>query len=315
MLLSTNGIGLTRVTVGWQIKNPQNKTHMKINKPYTKYQVVQMVMMVCSLTLAVMPGVSQAQSIGVNFAGRQWSIGGNTPMTLQPLGTAGVVPQQNWNNVFLDAADSGGMPQLNIGGANAGVVSDNSGAATSVSFSYTQGGNATEWAADQATHTGNQQLLDGYWDVQSASGAVNLGNISYSMYDVYVYISADSNGRTAGVNINDGPQTYLLTDASGYNYSQPLIQATATSQGSATSAQYVLYQDVTGSSLQVDLANYGNDVGIAGIQVVGVVPEPSTLTFSIAGLALIGLIRGRELVRFSWLNPRFTRANQTGLSR
>jgi len=236
--------------------------------------------------------VSQAQSVGLDFAGRQWSIGGNTPMTLLPTDTAGVVSQQDWNNVMLDGKDSGGLAQ--IGGPNAGVVSDNSGAATGMTFSYTQNGGATEWAVDQTTHTGNQQLLDGYWDIQSGSGAVNLGNIAYSLYDVYVYVSADNNGRTAGVNLNGGAQTYLLTDANGYNYTQPLIQATATSQGAAASAQYVLFQDVTGSSLQVDLSNYGNDVGIAGIQVVEVVPEPATITLSIAGVALLGLIRRRK---------------------
>jgi hypothetical protein len=247
---------------------------------------------ICALALAAAPLLSPGQSIGINFAGRQWSIGGNTPMTLAPADTAGVVLQQNWNNVFLDAADSGGMAQLNHGSANAGLVSDSSGAATAVTFSYTQGGNATEWAVDQSTHTGNQQLLDGYWDIQSASGAVNLGNISYSLYDVYVYISADNNGRPAGVNLNGGAQTYLLTDANGYDYSQPLIQATAATQGSATGAQYVLYQDVTGSGIQVDLFNYGQDVGVAGIQIVAV-PEPSAIALCAMGLALAGLARRR----------------------
>ena len=214
-------------------------------------------------------------------------------MTLLPTDTAGVVSQQDWNNVMLDGANSGGLAQ--IGGPNAGAVSDDSGAATSMTFSYTASAGATEWAVDQTTHTGNQQLMDGYWDIQSGNGAVNFGNIAYSLYDVYVYVGADSNGRTAGVNLNGGPETYLLTDANGYNYTQPLIQATATSQGAATSAQYVFYQDVTGSSLQVDLANYGSDVGIAGIQIVEVVPEPSTITLSmVGGMASLGLIRRRS---------------------
>lgn len=265
-----------------------------VTKSFTFTSVTQRAALgICALALAAVPWVSQGQSVGINFAGRQWSIGGNTPMTLDPADSAGVFSQQNWNNVFLDAADSGGMAQLNIGSGNAGIVSDSSGAATTLNFSYTQGGNATEWAVDQSTYTGNQQLLDGYWDIQSASGAVNLGNISYSLYDVYVYISADNNGRTAGVDLNSSAQTYLLTDAQGYDYSQPLIQATATSQGSATSGQYVLYQNVTGSSLQVDLFNYGQDVGVAGIQIVAV-PEPTTIALSVAGMALFGLVRRRK---------------------
>lgn len=220
--------------------------------------------------MAVASSTVVAQNIiGINMAGRQWSIGGNTPMTLVSSDTAGVVPQQNWNNVLLDGHDSGGLSQ--IGGPNAGVVSDNSGTATSVTFSYTQGANATEWAVDQTTHTGNQQLLDGYWDIQgTGTGTCSFGNIPYSVYDVYVYVSSDGNGRTGSVNINGGPQIYLLTDASGYNYSTNLIQATATTQASATSAHYVLFTNVTGSSFQVVLTAYGNDVGVAGIQIVDI---------------------------------------------
>lgn len=250
---------------------------------------------ICALALTAAPWVSFGQSIGINFSGRQWSIGGNTPMSLAPTDMAGVVPQQNWNNVFVDSANSGGMDQLNGGenSTNPGTVFDSSGAATSLTFSYTANGNATEWAVDQSTHTGNQQLLDGYWDVQSANGTVNLGNISYSLYDVYVYVSADNNGRTAGVDINGSSQTYLLTDANGYDYTQPLVQSMALTQGSAASAQYVLYQNVTGSSFQIDLFNYGQDVGVAGIQVVAV-PEPTTVALAFAGMGLVGLMLRRK---------------------
>lgn len=232
-------------------------------------------------------------SVGFNFAGRQWSIGGNTAMTLSAGDTAGVVGQSQWNNVFLDGADSGGLAQLNLGGPNAGSVLNNGGTATSMTFSYTKNGNATEWAVDQTTHTGNQQLLDGYWDIQTASGTVSLGNIPYNSYNVYVYVSADGNGRTAGVDINGGAQKFLLTDANGFNYSNPLIEGTASSQGTAASGQYFLFQGVSGSSLQIDLSNYGSDVGLAGIQIVGV-PEPSTLALSTAGLAFVGWLRRRK---------------------
>lgn len=251
--------------------------------------VVKIALGICALTVAATPFISRGQSIGVNFAGAQWSIGGaRGQMVLGAADTAGVVSQINWNNVDPWGNNSGGMAQ--ILGPNAGVISDNSGAATSVTFSYAAQG---MWSVDQTTHTGNQMLLDGYSDVEgSGNGQYNFGNISYSLYDVYVYVAADSNGRTAGVDINGGSQTYLLTDANGYNYSNPLIQATATTQGSADSAQYVEFDNVTGSSLEVDLNYYGQNVGLAGIQIVAV-PEPSTLALSIAGLALAGLIRRR----------------------
>jgi len=243
---------------------------------------------VIALTLAMAPFSSRGQtSIGVNFAGRQWSIGGNTPETVTSSDFAGVVSQQNWNNVDPAGHDSGGLSQIT--GPNAGVLSDSTGTALAgMTFSYAAQG---MWAVSQTTFTGNRQLMNGYSDAEnSGNGHYNFGNISYNLYDVYVYISADSNGRTAGVDINGGSQTYLLTDANGYNYANPLIEGTATTQGSAASAQYVLFQDVTGSSLSVDLNYYGQNVGVAGIQIVAV-PEPTTIAFSVAGLAMLGLLR------------------------
>jgi len=244
--------------------------------------------------LSVGPVVSKGQSsIGINFAGRQWSIGGNTPMTVSQSDSAGVIGQLNWNNLFLDGADSGGMAQVNLGGPNAGVLSDGSGTGTGLTFNYARNGNATEWAVDKTVHSGNRQLLDGYWDIQSASGTVSLGNIPFSVYDIYVYVSADSNGRTAGVDLNGGAQTFLLTDANGYDYSSPLIRGTASSQASAASAQYVLFQSVSGSSLQIDLSNYGSDVGLAGIQIVAA-PEPSAYLLFATGLAVLGTVFRRR---------------------
>jgi hypothetical protein len=270
-----------------QMKTPDN-TSLNLSRLKLNSGIV-----IAATALVLGPSVASAQDgIGINFAGRQWSIGGNTPLTLTASDTAGVLGRLNWNNVYLDGADSGGLAQLNMGGPSAGLVLDDSGTATGVTFSYAKNGNATEWAVDKTVHTGNQQLLDGYWDIQSASGTVNLGNIPFSLYDVYVYVSADSNGRTAGVDINGGAQTYLLTDANGYNYANALTQSSAGTQGSATSAQYVLFQSVSGSSLQIDLTNYGNDVGLAGIQIIAV-PEPSVFALSAAGLALLGWRRRR----------------------
>jgi len=246
------------------------------------------------LAILALPLASRSQtSIGVNFAGREWSIGGNTPQSLNAADTAGVVGQQNWNNVDPAGADSGGLGQ--IIGPHAGVISDSSGTATSVTFSYAAQG---MWSVNQASGlTGNQQLLNGYSDVEgsSATGTYNFGNLSYSLYNVYVYVSSDGNGRTGGVSINGGSQTFLLSDANGYDYATPLIRATATTQGSAASAQYVEFQNLTGSSFQVALQNFGSNVGVAGIQIVAV-PEPSTMALAVAGgMALAGWIRRRRV--------------------
>jgi len=204
------------------------------------------------------------RSIGIHFAGREWSTGGNTAQALAYTDTAGVVPQQNWNIVNPSGYNSGGMAQIT--GPNAGVISDGSDAVTGVIVSYAAQG---MWSVNQSTWTGNRQLMNGYSDVEGpGNGQYFVGNIPYGPYNVYVYVSSDTDGRVAGVNINSGPQTFLLTDASGYNYSSPLIQAVATTQSAAATAQYVLYQNVTGSNFQINLDWYGQNYGVAGIQIV-----------------------------------------------
>ena len=217
----------------------------------------------------LIPPVTQ-KTIGIHFSGRQWSVGGDTPEALAYTDTAGVVPQQNWNNANPSGYNSGGTAQIT--GPNPGVISDSSGAPTEVTFSYAAQG---MWSVDQSTWTGNQQLMNGYSDVEgSGNGQYTLGNLPYSPYNVYVYISSDTDGRTAGVNINGGSNTYLLTDAYGYNYSNPLIQAAATTESAAASAQYVLYRNVTGSNLTVNVTWYGENYGVAGIQIA---PNPAQI--------------------------------------
>lgn len=211
-------------------------------------------------------------------------------MTLAYTATAGVAPQMNWNNVNLDGGSPQGLSQ--VMGPNAGAISDNSGAATSVTMSYTLDG---EWAVDQTLSTGNQGLLDGYIDDNgSAPLTVSLGNIPYSVYNVYVYVSSSGNGNSGNVSLNGGAPIYYLSDAVGYNYSQPLIQGTATTLGSATSAQYVEFENVSAASLTiVQSINSGNN-GLAGIQLVAV-PEPSVMALSaIGGLAFLGVVRRRK---------------------
>jgi len=241
---------------------------------------------ICALTLAIAPLTASGQnSIGINYAGRQWSIGGNTAMTLAYTDTAGAVPQMNWNNVNLD----GGSPQglSHVMGPNAGVISDNSGAATSVTMTYTLDG---EWAVNQTPWTGNQGLLDGYIDDNGSSPlTVSLGNIPYSLYDVFVYVTSSGNGNSGSVSLNGGAPIYYLSDAVGYNYANPLIQATATSIGGAVGAQYVEFDNVSGASFSVVQSIVSGNNGLAGIQIVAV-PEPSVMALCpLGGLALLGM--------------------------
>jgi hypothetical protein len=222
---------------------------------------------VTTVLLAISVSTTLAQNIiGINFAGREWSIGGNTPQALASSDHAGVVSQQNWNNANPAGYDSG--TQAQITSPNSGSISDNSGAPTGLTLNYTGQG---MWSVSQTVYTGNQQLMNGYSDVEANDptiGIYAISNISYSIYDVYVYVAADGNGRTLGVNLAGGSQIYLNTDANGYNYSNPLIQGAATTQAGATNAHYVYFHNVTGSGFEVDVHRYGNNAGVAGIQIV-----------------------------------------------
>lgn len=204
-------------------------------------------------------------------------------MSLNASATAGAVPQQNWNNVDPAGHDSGTEAQVT--GPNPAVISDNGGTATGLTLNYAAQG---MWAVSQTTYTGNRQLLSGYSDVENDDaniGIYAISNISFSAYDVYVYVSSDANGRTTGVSLNGGPQTYLKTDANGYDFTSPLIEGQATVQGDATNAHYICFRNVTGSGFEVEIHRYGGNVGVAGIQIVdtsgyspaGVI-HPSALT-------------------------------------
>jgi len=210
---------------------------------------------------------AQGQNIiGLNFSGRQWSIGGNTPQALTASDTAGVAIQSNWNNVNPSGHDSG--TQAQVSGPNAGVISDNSGAVTGLTLKYSAQG---MWSVSQSVFSGNRQMMNGYSDVEGNDaniGIYAISNISYTLYDVYVYIAADGNGRTASVSLNGGAPYYLKSDANGFDYSTPLLKGLATSQTDATNAHYVYFHNVSGSGFEVDVHRFGGNVGVAGIQIV-----------------------------------------------
>lgn len=229
-----------------------------------------------------------AQTIGINFAGRQWSIGGNSPQTLLPDDFAGFVPQQYWNNVDPSGADSGGTAQIT--GPNAGVITDSTGNITVPwAFNYVAGG---MWSVNQSTQTGDAQLTNGYLDT-SDLGSVTLSfeGIDLSLYTVYVYFTADNNGRLGSVS-NGASTVFFLTDTNPY---LGLTQATATTSGEAFASNYAVFENLTSSSLEITLIEEGgSNVGIAGIQIVAV-PEPATgCLLTAAAVCALGVLRRKS---------------------
>ncbi len=121
---------------------------------------------------------------------------------------------------------------------------------------------------------------------------INLAEIPYAQYDIYIYLSADTADREGYV--TDTASTYFFRTygsnaISGDN--AVFIQATETSDlGTNALATYARFSNLTGSSQSLSVFAAGNG-GIAGIQVVQV-PEPSAAI--LCGLGMVALVRRRR---------------------
>lgn len=207
--------------------------------------------------------------------------GGTIPT---PSGVAGVVSAANWNNSI-----------------NGMALIDNSGAASGVSFSIS--GTWGAWGiaggpTQDADSTYNKYLLDGYANTSSGIGpeVFTISGISYSSYNLYVYISSDTASRTGSIADGNSGITYDFSTIgqpaiSGAN--ALLTQTTDTIGGNPT-ADYAVFSGLTGSSDTLTL-NIANGGGIAGFQIVAV-PEPGSMMLAgLGGLAL--LVRKRRTTK------------------
>ena len=235
-----------------------------------------------TLAFAVMLTVGlslKAQVISWNFDG-YGDISG-------PSQQAGVVLSPYWNSTYLIDGNSG-APENNL--------KDNTGTATTLGASFvdnSQYGYAIQFSTPAQDTDGsyNKYLLNGYLNNGGSGNVViSLSSIPYAMYNIIVYLSSDTAGRTGTVNV--GSTTYDFStmgpaEISGADAS--LIQTTDTS-GANPSADYAIFSGLTGNSQTITTAipNYG---GIAGFQIVAV-PEPTTL--ALAGMGGLMLLRMRN---------------------
>lgn len=240
-------------------------------------------MLIATATAAVLMAAAtsvKAQTVSWNFDGYGTINGGSQ--------YAGVVSAANWNDTYLIDGNSGN-PENNL--------IDNSGNATTVGASFTdnsQYGYAIQFSspAQDADGTYNKYLLNGYLNNgNGGSVAIALSSIPYSSYNIVVYLSSDTAGRTGTVNV--GGTTYDFStmgpaEISGANAS--LIQTTDTS-GANPSADYAIFSGLTGASqtIATTIPAYG---GIAGFQIVAT-PEPSSMALAGMGGALILLVSRR----------------------
>lgn len=229
--------------------------------------------------------------------------------TVNPTDYAGVVSVDNWTDSYPS------NPTTNL--------PDNTGAATTMDLAEISPQNLT-WAIQfahpgyDANGTANKEMLNGYlnggpatWLPSPPNNAVGLTNIPYSQYDIYVYISSDTAGRTGfvtdgTVTVNgngDATQsTFTPNGATTYDFStigpgeisgaNALFAQTTDTLGLYPAADYAEFTGLSGPSQTVTVQMLVNDgwAGIAGFQVVQV-PEPLSLGSMLTLGALLSIRR------------------------
>lgn len=240
-------------------------------------------------------------SIGVNFAGMtgpEGGTGGAGPggqaddvRSLGPTVAAGVVPATAWNNT-PENTPSGRLPAL---------VADEGGVPLPTAASVNWAANGT-WTAHNtpATADGNQVLTNGYLDDTNPAGdpqvgtAITLNNLPFiSAYDIYVYYGSDGNNRTGTITASNSPTVYNISTNTN-PFDGEFTVATPEDDGNDDNGEYALFQGVTGNSVTITALRGSNNIGVHGVQLVGVIPEPTGMgILAVGGLGLLARRRRR----------------------
>ena len=193
------------------------------------------------------------------------------PTNLAATDVAGAVPVNNWN-VFTT---SGNQTNLN----------DNSGTATTADFTTSillfgpsGGGVGSPFPAGPDHNMMKEVVFDNAANVDPAAFITYLSfsQVPYSVFDLYIYSSANVSDRTATFRIGSD------TEVKGTGNPSTFVQG----------QNYVLFSGLTASSFNVEArANAGTgfpQVVFNGFQIVEV-PEPSSLSMLLGGF--VGLCR------------------------
>ncbi len=197
--------------------------------------------------------------IGLDFVGGQ---SGASTTSMSRYESAGVVSQSRWNN--LTGSSGSGTTITNSSGATVSGVT--------VTYSSTN-----TWADPAVSDTaGNNRMMRGYLDINtngaSTTVTVNgLGNLGY--YDLYVYTAGDGNNRVGKFTV--GSQSYWMNDNATFSgtYVRGTGEVDPGSYQNATAGNYMIFSDLTGSSVSLTATGaYAADgvlrAPVNGIQIV-----------------------------------------------
>lgn len=247
---------------------------------------------------------AHAESYGLHFLGTT-----TDPVT----GTAGVFPIGNWNNYGVNPTAT---PTVNAVNNSAGMLST-----TTLTISGPGAQNGYRTTGNAALTGGNASLENGYFDAggiggQAATGTgatavtFTLTGLTSAAYNIYIYDAGD-NARPG--NIGDGLPDYTINGTDYFTailggafttFTQGQTQSTELSAvpSTLTPGNYILVSGVVptaGGTITITANNDNRTFRspVDGIELVGVVPEPST--YALVALGLGGFVLVRRVRRAS----------------
>lgn len=252
---------------------------------------------VCLILMLVMATSSTHAATTVSF-----DAGASSVNALRADETAGVVAAENWN--LLSGSGRG------IVGDTYTNAFDSFGVETTIDVSISSA-DELDWQQNvwHGFSGSNQRLAQDITYVNGAGDtfAVEFDEIGFESYDIYLYTGAG--GTSRGGSITDGSTTYFVRGFEAGGGTEEFVEGTETeSFANATSADYVVFRGLTGSSQSFEFEAIDTQIFFSGAQIVGnpgtppasaastsAVPEPSSaLIFSLVGFGLVTRRRRRK---------------------
>jgi len=250
------------------------------------------------LLAAILTVSASADVISLNFAtGPDPAAGGsNASDDMAPGTSAGAVFVPQWND-------------LHLANGTLGSLVNNLGAVTTASATWASNGT---YAIGNPDNTGNYELMNTQIDERSSGFAgANPATVSVTgipngiaaSYAVYVYYNAVSGADTVHGAYTIGSTTYYTSnntfDGSTFtretNTTAPVIGQPAPPY--TAGANYVEFTNLHGSSFNLSVSAQEFRGEINGIQIVSVVPEPSSIALLCAGGVSLLVVGGKRLRR------------------